>query len=530
MLLGAFGVCAFLLFYRLGAYALWDDEAGTALTARSVLRHADISALVDEHNVFAYRAGFGIEDLKLRYVLPLPVLLTAAGFVSAGDQTALAARIPFACLGLGTVGFVLWWARRRQASPLLLALLALGLVLNVSFLLHSRQCRYFAPATFFSTIIVFIYLTPRWTIRRLVIAGVLSALLFASSYLCFAALWAVLALDYLIWRRKESRVSLRQAAALFVPQILLGAVVAAIWNPLVWKPLGIGADGASLRNSPAQWCQLFLWQWRELNQCEFACGALVAAGLLIGLRRGDRWLVRGTVALTIYLGAVTALSPQPVAITTFADVRYLMPVIPLGVFLAARTLVELTGTRALPALGLGIIAFGSNALHGGPLLWSGLRSTFVEYLRELHRPPPDPYAVTADWINRNVGKGESVWAVPDHTPYPLMFHAPKAVYAWQLAAPPAGQFAGLPMIHFRGLEAPNYVVVFGPAIEPAGKILAEMRSVGVPYRLVAVLDHYWRELHRPELIWHRFTPMTEFDRNREAIYIFRRDVARRDTD
>ncbi len=65
-----------------------------------------------------------------------------------------------------------------------------------------------------------------------------------------------------------------------------------------------------------------------------------------------------------------------------------------------------------------------------------LKSNIVSYVEELARPPRDPYTTAAQWINANVPSGCSVFVGPSHMVYPLMFHAPRAIYAWQFTAPP----------------------------------------------------------------------------------------------
>lgn len=68
-------VVAALIFCGLGHYALWDDEAGTALTAKSILRTGDATAWVDDHNIFAYHEGAELRGLKRRH---LPALRSPA--------------------------------------------------------------------------------------------------------------------------------------------------------------------------------------------------------------------------------------------------------------------------------------------------------------------------------------------------------------------------------------------------------------------------------------------------------------------
>src|SRR3954451_15077975 len=57
---------AALLFSRLGGYALWEDEAVTALHALGVWRTGDTTAVIG-HNVVGYRAGSTLVGLRERY-------------------------------------------------------------------------------------------------------------------------------------------------------------------------------------------------------------------------------------------------------------------------------------------------------------------------------------------------------------------------------------------------------------------------------------------------------------------------------
>ena len=200
--------------------------------------------------------------------------------------------------------------------------------------------------------------------------------------------------------------------------------------------------------------------------------------------------------------------------------RYLVPVIPLCIFIAALALARLTRRSPWLAAAAGAVVFGTNLVHGGPLTSIGARSSIALYARELLDPAVDPYQVTAAWINANVRAGESIWVMPAYMKYPLMFHAPKAVYAWQLAWPPEPQFEGLPAIHFEGRVQPDYMIAFGPAV-------GTMVDAGFTRdrEQLATLDVYWKDLYRPELSWRRFGPVTGYDRGTEAVYVFGRPPA-----
>lgn len=151
---------ATLLFTNLGNHYLWQDEAQTALLGRSVLEHG-LPYGFDGVNSFSQEFGaeFG-EDYIWKWHTWLPFYLVAASFKLFGEST-LAARLPFALFGLGTVlltylASLSIWRNRGLAAA------AVGfLLLCIPFLLLSRQCRYYSPAAFFSLLCLYAY----WKMR-----------------------------------------------------------------------------------------------------------------------------------------------------------------------------------------------------------------------------------------------------------------------------------------------------------------------------------------------------------------------------
>lgn len=512
------------LFARLGHYAIWDDEAMISLVAKGVLRTGDTSVLPDDHNIVAYRNGLLVRDLHDRSTPPLAAYLTAGSFAIFGES-AWAARLPFALFGLATVALLLWWLRCAAVDCLTMLLFALAILGNVSFFLYCRNCRYYAPTLFFSVAIAFFYLRWKGAMSGLLTISLLSILLFAANYMAYVLLYLCILADYFIWRRKERSLSWQNWLGLLGPQFIANAAIASIWNPLKTQ---FGSYVA--HNDLADRFTLFFWNLRDLNACEFCVGILILAAPFVGLVYKKPWLVRGAVALWVYIVAATAVSPQLVHDTSVADVRYLVPLIPLFLALEVLTLICLFGKKPLLALGIAFVAFATNLLHGGLFFPSTLLpentrpftySTFASYLADLISPPGDPYTPTAAWINANVRAGESVWVEPDYMAYPLMFHAPHAIYAWQLAANNTDpQFAKLPPIHFQGRVPPDYIVAFGPVVQQVAPLI--QRWSGVRYEQCATIDHFWKDLHRPELFWRTFKPIAGYNKQLAAIYVFKR--------
>ena len=502
------GVAATLLLARLGRYALWDDEAITALTAKGVWQTGDTSAVIGQ-NILAYRNGLLIRDMKDRATPPLQ-FYAAAPFLGVIGDTALAARLPFALCGLGCIALLLWWLHRDRAPLVAWILMSLGILGNVSLLLFSRQCRYYALAMLLSVAVAYTYLHVR-TRRGLIVHAILSILLLAANYLTFAAVSAMIAIDYAIWGRKRHALRGLDWAILIVPQVLIGGIIVWIWNPLrIAEPR---AEGFSW----IKWhATLLWWNLRDIDTCEFGVGALLLAAPIVAIFTRSVPLVRAMIALLIGILMISITSPQNPSNTRVADVRYLSFLIPLCIAIGVLTILPLARLSRIAAIGLACIAFGSNLLHFN---WLSdevrLRSTPYLYARELARPLPEPFTPVAQWIRGNVKSGESVLVVPEHMMYPLMFHAPNAVYAWQLREPPPGQLAHVPPIHVALRSAADYVILFGTHPRLIHRVpfeCAHVESIPTP----------GRDFYRPELFWRRFEPIEQFDPVEQGIHIYKR--------
>ena len=507
-------LAAILLFTGLGQPVFWDDEAATALGAEAIMRTGGNTALTGNGNVVAYQDGNALIGFDNRLEPLLPAYATAASFEVFGVDT-WAGRLPFALFGLGTFALLMLWVRRESWQAIVvLAMASLG---NVSLILYSRNCRYYAPAIFFSVALAYLYRQGQPTVGRALGFAALSILLFTSNYLNYVAFYVCLGLDYLVWQRKRSPWDWRLLGCAFLPQIVVNGIIGSIWNPLRTPH----ADNLVL-NTFQERMKLLFWQWRDMNACEQMCLPLLFVTLAVGLLQRRTLLVRGCVALAVYVVTINAISPQIVANGSVADVRYLTPLIPLAVGLEAATLCVLLGKRPLPLFAAALLIFGTNFVNG----WLGtgvrMRSTLVSYLQELADPPRRAYEATIQWVNENVPAGSSVLVRPDFGMYPLMFHAPQAVYAWQFHWPPRAAYAGLPAIHFEGRVAPDYIIGFGPYLAEAFADIRKMNRPDLEYEQVATLNVYWRNVARPELFMHRFEAVRAFNPNRSGVYVFKR--------
>ncbi len=151
-------VGAVVLFANLGNIYLWQDEAETALLSQRLGAYG-LPLAFDGRNLIR-QAPQDIQytaDYAWVYHPWLPLYLTAASFALLGPTT-FAARLPYALAGLATV-LLLYHSLRHHFRDRRVAMLGSAfLLLCVPFLLHARQCKYFALAALFTVATLDAYL------------------------------------------------------------------------------------------------------------------------------------------------------------------------------------------------------------------------------------------------------------------------------------------------------------------------------------------------------------------------------------
>ncbi len=276
-----------LLFFNLGHYYLWYDEADTALFAKGIARTGDTSALIDD-NIYAYHHGACLKNLCGRYQPPVPYYL-AAPFVGAHGTGSFWPRFPFAVCGLLSVGLLLYWMIQSGMSTSTWIVLAIGLLGNVEFFLFCRQCRYFSLTILLSLAVAYLYLN--WKGRWWEYVGIVLASIFllGTNYLSYAALYAVLACDYLLFSRRRLKLKLGQWLLLLGPQLIVGIVTLWIFNPTGDEV----APDLPGRNIFLDKLLLLWWNFRDLNASEFYVGVVMLAALPVYIWKRNIWLLRG---------------------------------------------------------------------------------------------------------------------------------------------------------------------------------------------------------------------------------------------
>jgi 4-amino-4-deoxy-L-arabinose transferase-like glycosyltransferase len=387
-------LAAVLLLTNLGNRYLWQDEAQTALLARTIL-DGGIPLGTDGRNSFSQERGaeFG-EDGVWRWHPWLSFYLVAASFATFGENAG-AARLPFALLGVASVVLTGCTARRLWRDRTAALAAAGTLALCVPFLLLHRQARWYAAAAFLSLLGLHAYTRIRpgaWGAVATLVGA--ATLLFHTHYLYATTLLVALILHALLFERPRLR------------GVLAGAAATGLLNLpwIVWFAGVRYADNYAERLFDPTTSLRYARRYLLLTMRDFLHPLFL--GVPVGLaawftafpskasppdaetRRGV-WLVVLFCAVT--LAALALTSPG-------AYVRYLTPLVP-PLFLLVGLAVAAT-MRLSRILGLALVATWIAVAGHLPLFLHELRHDYdgpiegiVEFFQE-HGQPGDTIAIT----------------------------------------------------------------------------------------------------------------------------------------
>lgn len=452
------GFSLFLLFKNLDRRLLWGDEAETALLARNVLRFG-IPKTVDGLNHITVLGNFRDENRAHVWTWApwLQEYIAAGAFVVLGEST-WSGRAPFAGIAWLSVGLLALVAFRIYRShPVVLATIALFATSEV-FLLHARQCRYYA-VTLLAEILLICGAFELLEKRRRAI-GILAAALVLQFYTNFVLIAAnapfFLCLGWFCRRQAELLKRMAIAIGVFFAAALPWLIYAQPWRQvrelshekLIEKGL------------------YYVGEW-HFHFVPWIFFLLPLLPMLTGRRRSENGNIpKFETALTVLVIGyfVVLLVPQ-------SELRYLLPLLPVGCLLASAWLVRYIGNKAVIA---GIVAlqittnliavvttFGLDKEHR-------LRAPFVEFVTSLNEDYADRFSDILPFFRANKAPGQQVW-VPDPE-FPLIFYTgmqvidarlntPEQLPDWILPQSASGLIEGQPLELPDSIRA-NYEPVF----------------------------------------------------------------------
>ena len=532
LLILIFAAAAYLGLMRLDNTVFWDDEAETGIVAKNFLKFGRLTGW-DGRNLLAYNNG-GILDENFRSRNPPLGYLTAAASFRLFGVSTWAGRFPFLLAGLACIFLLAWLLRQDfgRDSPIWVYGTA-ALAFSVVFLLNIRQCRYYSLAMLFS-LLAFLFYRRCLATGRLIYFILLAAaavLLFYSNFLLCAAFLSALLLAGLIFHNGEM---LKQRLKFAAAGILLAAATIPYGLYFrIWQRPDISSTEAwYVRKLILLW-----WNFRELNLPGIVPWT-IAAGLVcfvIYYRKKEKnisLILEWAVLTAAYVVFLALLSPQPTEKAKIADSRYLTLIIPFSAGLAGMLIWFIHRKTKLGAVATFSLIVLTNLASVEPNGWE-FRWILPAYINEIHRDYPTAYGEVVRFLEKNAGQDDKVFACPEYASYPLMFYLGRQVKMCCLL----DSQTTLPMTKVKGLGSPllleenfpDWIVFLGLLSKSEGVLeyfsrlhIQGAEQVQFYYYMVETLDVYDTDTSRPELPWHRFGPVTSFDRQSRAVYILKK--------
>jgi hypothetical protein len=284
---------------------------------------------------------------------------------------------------------------------------------------------------------------------------------------------------------------------------------------------------------------LLWWHLRDIDRMYLLPWGVLALLVLLTLLRRERKLLR--VALEwatlgiVNVVVIALVSYQSTINPTHAEARFFIASLP---FFAGLTgillwLIHKWKKPLGPVMFVVLICSNVFSLH---LLNpnTGFRWLLPAYIREIHNAYPTSISAVSDYLRSTAKQDELVYAHPGYFHGPLQFYLGDRIRICCLL----DEKSRLSKEDVRKLDAPlfidehfpDWIVMFG--VHPMNinivrhfsrlHLSRKLRAVFFKYQLVQVLEVFWAQAQRPELNSHSFGPKTDFDRNIEGVYIFRR--------
>lgn len=441
-------LAAAVLLPRLGDRYLWQDEASTALLSERLLDLGRPLAwdgknllTMDRYEpwtpeeiqrvgaspraaieYFVARGDFKPDTTWTGHPWGTFVL-TATSFALLGRDT-WAARLPFALCGLAVVLLTFHLGRTRFSGGVVAPAATALLLGNVYWLLHMRQCRYYAPSALLCLATLWAWW--RWQEGRryggigFVVAG------WMWFQFDFGTVWPATAI-LLALAAFRGRSSYTEVAA-------AGAGLVVTTAPFVWF-YDLATRGGE-RAVP--WWDHGLHSLALLDAFVLSVPVAVATLVLLG-RRDARTDQANAVALFAVVGAIALWSPLA---TPYPFFRYLVPAVAPACLLTAWVLSRLSARMPLrlrtasaslavalllltPAASLPLQSLVSEALRS-PIERGGLlRPELAGWVAEVRGALPDPNRQAVEFLRAHLQPGDEV--VTNYEDKPLMFYTSAAV-------------------------------------------------------------------------------------------------------
>lgn len=519
-----------LMFTHLGARYFWDDEAFNAVLAQNILKH-NLPLVWDGRNLIDYPdLNISGQNFIQNREPWLQFYLTAGSFLIFGANN-FAGRLPFVLVSLGTIILFYYFSLKYSSDKGIARLATLLLVLSPSFILYSRQCRYYALIIFFTVAMLYTYLNLSLKNKNALVFFTLSAsLLFHSNYLVFSAIFSGLLLAFLVWDFNRDRL---KALAISLPGIVLLTLP---WF-LYAKAYTRGGEGIISLPRFHTTLQKTWWCFQEYNFFSWFPFLFVFCLPLILVRRqpGKKEWDRKYLFLITLVIITTLFTTHFSELILIADTHHTINLLPLFCLLIGAIAIKIKRWhQTLFYIMIGLLMFTnlfsltfcpgmlppSGTLK--PQVRSKIETPLLNYLYEITHHLDDPRWEVSEYLLKNGNHEDYVLVSPFYESVPLIFYT-KMRFCGNLVPEIAKTFWDrLPSYIYSSEVIPDWIVLFGSDSQSYIRedIVKSIKKKNIQYQCIP-LDVFFRASPRPELPWHNFKDVNNFNAE-DRVFILRR--------
>lgn len=456
--------------WNIGYLPLWEDEAHTALLAKSILERGLPTAWDGKHLVSGVQAEDFNEDFIVTWDQPLQFYITALSIKIFGMSN-WSARLPFLIAGLFSIFLLYLFVKKLTGNTPLALQSAAVLAISVIFVLHTRQCRYYSLGTM-SVLLLYLAYTEidRRFLAKVLFTISIILLLYSNILMTFTAVLSLFIYHLVFVRSRERLKKMLICAALSIPFTLPWIIYTAPWIK------GGPYSGASL----AIHCLNIVEMSVKFNRAFFpVIIILISIYLLVKKKIIHNRKYYGLILTTI----ITPLIIAPLFL--LPAIRYIIYLVPFTAFLTALIMTELMKKNKILAAAFAFLIVFTKVFSNLPiaipqliatasnipiapikeyvkgrapieekkideafdkvskrlnkaLTLKGLADDFIKmeylgYLYEITTKYRDPIVGVAEFLKKNAVPGDEVMIMVDA--FPLMLYAPEFHYSYIVERP-----------------------------------------------------------------------------------------------
>jgi len=504
------GVGGILFFTNAGNYYLWGDEGETALYGKEILKHG-LPYGFDGRNLFEFRNGYSLNRDFLPTISPWLQFYIAAMSMKIFGCSSFGARALFILLSLVALItqflFVSHYFKNQRLAYISLALL----VTSVSFILFSRQSRYYALVMFLTPTLCYLYCLFKERKCEYFIVSFIFILLFLANALIAVAFCVSSSISFFFFDNRLKTIKFFMIPLLIAVPFLGGFLLC------LYQKGGI-TDPNFLRNiHPADFLKIIWLYFKDYNIAQLLPFGIIFALAFVwyreGVFKGGEPFLKARRELSIlsivilFTIILSILSPQ-VSMADNSDIRYATAIFPFLLLLQAFVVEKVYIQRRLAAYVLLTVLVGTNLLTFTPF-----RSYIFEYVRENVSPFDNSVKTAVRFLNNRIRSNDIVLVTPNHMLGSMEFYLGDNVLFCNVIGEDNKNLLAsgvkLPKYIYSTDTIPDWIVLFGLGVDMphTAKHLSKLNLSNYKIYAFPIMGP---DVSRPELFWRSFAPITHF--------------------